>query len=73
MLALKEVWLDEYPIAAKLKDIMDNAITSTPDWQLLPDYKAMLEAIRLWHKLRNKGPDTVIQIANIMWDWTGGL
>lgn len=72
-LALEQVGLSELPIAHKLKEIMENAITSTPDGQLLPDYKAMLEAIRLWYKLRNKGPDTVIQIANIMGNWSGSL
>jgi hypothetical protein len=31
VLALEQVGLTEYPIANKLKEIMENAITSTPD------------------------------------------
>ena len=49
------------------------AITTTPKWDVIHDYKAMLEAIKVWHKLKKKGPDTIIAIPMIFWQWNGSL
>ena len=72
-MALEWVGLDEWHVAAKLMEIMSTAFTSTPDWQIITDWKTMLDAIKVRHKFKKKGPDTVIQIANVFWDAKGNL
>jgi len=52
-------------VAGKLANIMDKAFTSTPEGQIIPDFKTMLDAIKVYLKMRNKTPDTQINIANI--------
>lgn len=64
-LALWDVWLDEWFIAVKLLKIMDSAFTSTPEWQIIPDFKTMLDAIKVWQRFKKKWPDTVVNIANV--------
>jgi len=71
--ALAEVWMTEFKIADKLNSIMEEAFTSTPEGQIIPDFKTMLEAIKVWHKLKKKWPDTVIAIPMIFWQWNGSL
>lgn len=66
-LALESVGLDEFKVASKLKNIMDNAYTSTPEWELIPDFKTMLDCIKVYLKMRSNKPDTQINIANIFW------
>lgn len=63
--ALDLLELDEFKAWLKLKQIMDEAFTYTPDWQPIPDYKAMLSALQLRYKMKNKGPDTVINVGAI--------
>jgi len=46
---------------------MDEAFTSTPDWQIIPDYKTMLDCIKVYLKMKSNKPDTQINIANIFW------
>ena len=54
--------MDEDFIAEKLNNIMSEAITTTPKGDLIPDYKAMLEAIKIWYKFKKRGPDTIVAI-----------
>jgi len=72
-LALWDIWLDEPHIAKKLMEIMESAFTSTPEWQIIPDFKTMLDAIKVWQRFKKKGPDTVVNIANVFWDSKGML
>ena len=65
--ALDMVGIDELVIAQKIKEIMQSAYTSTPDWAIIPDYKVMLDAVKLVYKMRSGKPDTQINIANIFW------
>lgn len=67
--ALVRSWLQEDKIATTLKNIMESAYTSTPDGQIIPDFKCMLEAIKVWYKLRKKGPETIIAIPMLFWNW----
>ena len=60
MSALIRAGLQEDKIATTLKNIMESAYTSTPDGQIIPDFKCMLEAIKVRYKLRKKGPEMVI-------------
>ena len=65
--ALDIVGIDELVMAQKIKEIMQSAYTSTPEWELIPDYKVMLDAVKLVYKMRSWKPDTQINIANIFW------
>ena len=65
--ALDAVGIDELVMAQKIKEIMQSAYTSTPEWDLIPDYKVMLDAVKLVYKMRSWKPDTQINIANIFW------
>ena len=69
--ALEEAGITDQVVADKLKEIMDDAFTSTPDWQIIPDYKTMLDCIKVYMKMKSNKPDTQINIANIFgWkDW----
>lgn len=71
--ALVRVWLQEDKIATTLKNIMESAYTSTPDGQIIPDFKVMLEAIKVWYKLRKKWPDLIIGIPMIFGSDTWNL
>lgn len=71
-LALEEVGLDEKMIANNLKEIMMTAVTATPKGVIIDDYWTRLEAMKLRHKFKKKGPDTVIWV-QIFWNWMGGL
>lgn len=73
ILALTKAWLKEDKIATTLNNIMESAYTSTPDGQIIPDFKTMLEAIKVWYKLRKKWPDTVIAIPMLFGNMNGGL
>lgn len=73
ILALTKAWLKEDKIAITLSNIMESAYTSTPDGQIIPDFKTMLEAIKVWYKLRKKWPDTVIAIPMIFGNMNWGL
>jgi len=53
-IALYKTGMSEDVIADKLNDIMLNAITTTPKGDVIPDYKAMLEAIKVRHKFRRR-------------------
>ena len=70
--ALQEAGITDFVIADKLKEIMDEAFTSTPDGQIIPDYKTMLDCIKVYMKMKSNKPDTQINIANIFggkwWD-----
>lgn len=70
--ALEEAGITDQVVADKLKEIMDEAFTSTPDWQIIPDYKTMLDCIKVYMKMKSNKPDTQINIANIFggkgWD-----
>ena len=72
-LALENVWLDEQHIAAKLMEVMETAFTSTPEWQIIPDFKTMLDAIKVWQRFKKRGPDTVVNIANVFGNSKGTL
>lgn len=63
--ALAEAGITDGVVADKLKDIMDNAFTSTPDGQIIPDFKTMLDCIKVYMKMKSNKPDTQINIANI--------
>ena len=65
--ALAEAGITDTVVAEKLKEIMDEAFTSTPDWQIIPDYKTMLDCIKVYMKMKSNKPDTQINIANIFW------
>ena len=65
--ALAEAGITDNVVAEKLKTIMDEAFTSTPDWQIIPDYKTMLDCIKVYMKMKSNKPDTQINIANIFW------
>ena len=65
--ALAEAGITDGVVADKLKDIMDNAFTSTPDGQIIPDFKTMLDCIKVYMKMKSNKPDTQINIANIFW------
>jgi len=71
--ALVRAGLQEDKIATTLKNIMESAYTSTPDGQIIPDFKCMLEAIKVRYKLRKKGPETIIAIPMIFGNNTGNL
>ena len=71
--ALDAVGIDEFTMAEKIKEIMQSAYTSTPEWDLIPDYKVMLDAVKLVYKMRTWKPDTQINIANIFWGKGGDL
>lgn len=70
--ALAEAGITDNVIAEKLKIIMDEAFTSTPDGQIIPDFKTMLDCIKVYMKMKSNKPDTQINIANIFggkgWD-----
>ena len=70
--ALAEAGITDNVVAEKLKEIMDEAFTSTPDGQIIPDYKTMLDCIKVYMKMKSNKPDTQINIANIFggkwWD-----
>ena len=68
--ALQEAGITDQVVADKLKEIMDDAFTSTPDWQIIPDYKTMLDCIKVYMKMKSNKPDTQINIANIF-GWKG--
>jgi len=72
-LALLEEGITEDRIAWKLGHILDKAFTSTPEWQIIPDFKTMLDAIKVYLKMQNSKPETQINIANIFWWKEGGL
>ena len=41
------------------------------DREIIPDYKVMLDAVKLVYKMRSGKPDTQINIANIFgWKWS---
>lgn len=63
--ALAEAGITDGVVADKLKDIMDNAFTSTPDGQIIPDFKTMLDCIKVYMKMKSNKPETQINIANI--------
>lgn len=65
--------MSEDVIADKLNDIMLNAITTTPKGDVIPDYKAMLEAIKVRHKFRRRGPETVIAFPMMFGNSSGQL
>ena len=65
--ALEQHWITDDKIAEKLSDIMDNAYTSTPEWDLIPDYKTQLDTIKVYLKIKKKLPSNQINIANIFW------
>lgn len=65
--ALAEAGITDNVVADKLKEIMDEAFTSTPDGQIIPDYKTMLDCIKVYMKMKSNKPDTQINIANIFW------
>lgn len=65
--ALAEAGITDGVVADKLKDIMDNAFTSTPDGQIIPDFKTMLDCIKVYMKMKSNKPETQINIANIFW------
>lgn len=66
-IALAQYWITDSKVAKKLWEIMDNAYTASPTWELLPDYKTMLDCIKVYMKMRSDKPDTQINIANIFW------
>ena len=70
--ALAEAGITDTVVAEKLKTIMDEAFTSTPDWAIIPDFKTMLDCIKVYMKMKSNKPDTQINIANIFggkwWD-----
>lgn len=66
-IALEEAGITDNVVANKLREIMDEAFTSTPDWQIIPDYKTMLDCIKVYLKMKSNKPDTQINIANIFW------
>lgn len=66
-IALDSVGIDEFEMAKKIREVMDNAYTSSPTGEILPDYKTMLDAVKLVYKMRSWKPDTQINIANIFW------
>ncbi len=68
-LALIKAGLTEDPIASVLWRVMMEATTVTPDWQPIEDFKAKLDAIKVWMKMRKDWPDTVIAIQNVFWEW----
>ena len=65
IIALEEEWIDDKRIAQELSDIMDNAYTASPTWEMLPDYKTKLDAIKVYLKIKKKLPSNQINIANI--------
>lgn len=65
--------MDETYIAKKLDNILREAFTSTPKGDIIPDYKTMLEAIKVWHKFKKRGPETVIAIPMIFGNNSGQL
>ena len=67
--ALRDEWLWEWMIASTLWRIMKEAMTITPDGQPIEDFKSKLWAIKVWMKMMNDWPDTVIAIQNVFWDW----
>jgi hypothetical protein len=67
--ALIKAGLTEDPVAWVLARVMNEAMTVTPDWQPIEDYKAKLDAIKVWMKMKKDWPDTVIAIQNVFWDW----
>lgn len=73
IMALVRAWLEEDKIAITLKNIMESAYTSTPEWQIIPDFKTMLEAIKVWYRLRKKWPDTILAVPMIFGNSTGWL
>ena len=46
---------------------MESAYTSTPEGDIIPDFKTMLDAIKVYLKMKKGTPDTQINIANIFW------
>lgn len=68
-IALEKAWLTEDPVALVLARIMTEAMTVTPEWQPIEDFKAKLDAIKVWLKMKNNWPDTVIAIQNVFGDW----
>ena len=71
--ALSAIGMDEHFIAAKLDSIMKEAFTATPKGDIIPDYKTMLEAIKVWYKFKKRGPDTVVALPMIFWNQSGQL
>ncbi len=71
--ALVRAWLEEDKIAITLKNIMESAYTSTPEWQIIPDFKTMLEAIKVWYRLRKKWPDLIMAVPMVFGNSTGWL
>lgn len=69
-IALEAAGVTDQVVADKLKTIMDEAFTSTPDGQIIPDFKTMLDCIKVYMKMKSNKPDTQINIANIFW-WKG--
>lgn len=65
--ALAEAGITDTVVAEKLKTIMEEAFTSTPDGQIIPDFKTMLDCIKVYMKMKSNKPDTQINIANIFW------
>lgn len=68
-IALAKAGLTEDPVAQVLARIMTEAMTVTPDWQPIEDFKAKLDAIKVWLKMKNNWPDTIIAIQNVFWEW----
>lgn len=66
-IALAKAGITDDKIVSVLGDILDNAVTSTPTWEPITDYKTMLDAIKVYLKMRSDKPDTQINIANIFW------
>lgn len=66
-LALEQAGLDDFVVANKLNTIMESAYTSTPEGDIIPDFKTMLDAIKVYLKMKKGTPDTQINIANIFW------
>jgi hypothetical protein len=64
-LALEQAGLDDFVVANKLNTIMESAYTSTPEGDIIPDFKTMLDAIKVYLKMKKGTPDTQINIANI--------
>lgn len=67
-LVFDHIWVDEFTIGKKIKNIMDEAITTTPKWEIVPDYKAMLEAVKLWMKLKKRWPETIVALPMMFWN-----
>jgi hypothetical protein len=51
-LALEQAGLDDFVVANKLNTIMESAYTSTPEGDIIPDFKTMLDAIKVYLKMK---------------------